>query len=49
MVKVAGSLQRSGEVMKLVNESMKLPEMSRAVMEMAKGEEGRGLRPRAAG
>lgn len=43
MVKVAGSLQRSGEVMKLVNESMKLPEMSRAMMEMAKEMQKAGL------
>jgi hypothetical protein len=37
MVKVAGSLQKSSEVMKLINESMRLPEMTRSMMEMAKG------------
>ena len=39
MVKVAGSMQRSTEVMKLVSESMKLPEMQRTMMEMARGEQ----------
>jgi hypothetical protein len=43
MVKVAGTLQRSSEVMKLVNESMKLPEMQRTMMEMSKGEGGGGV------
>lgn len=37
MVKVAGSLQRSSDVMKLVNESMRLPEMQKTMMEMGKG------------
>lgn len=40
MVKVAGSLQRSNEVMRLVNESMRLPEMQRTLMEMSRGEWG---------
>jgi hypothetical protein len=38
MLRVSGSLQKSGEVMKLVNESIKLPEMQRTMFEMSKGE-----------
>ena len=37
MVRVAGTLQRSTEVMKLVNESLKLPQMQRTMMEMSRG------------
>lgn len=37
MVRVAGSLQKSNDVMKLVNESMKLPELQKTMMEMSKG------------
>lgn len=37
MVKVAGTLQRSTEVMKLVNESLRLPALQRTMMEMSKG------------
>eukprot|EP00879_Flechtneria_rotunda_P020589 GHRR01021664.1.p3 GENE.GHRR01021664.1~~GHRR01021664.1.p3 ORF type:complete len:133 (+),score=55.95 GHRR01021664.1:202-600(+) len=36
MVRVSGSLQRSGEVMKLVNDSLKLPEMQKTMYEMSK-------------
>ncbi|KAI8464989.1 MAG: Snf7-domain-containing protein [Monoraphidium minutum] len=43
MVKVAGSLQKSTDVMKLVNETLKLPEMTRAMMEMAKEMQKAGL------
>jgi hypothetical protein len=39
MVRVCGSLQKSGEVMRLVNDSLKLPEMQRTMFEMSKGEE----------
>jgi hypothetical protein len=38
MLRVSGSLQKSGEVMKLVNESIKLPEMQKTMFEMSKGE-----------
>jgi L-asparagine transporter-like permease len=37
MLRVSGTLQKSGEVMKLVNESIKLPEMQRTMFEMSKG------------
>jgi hypothetical protein len=37
MLRVAGHLQKSTEVMKLVNDTMKLPEMQKAMMEMSKG------------
>jgi charged multivesicular body protein 3 len=37
MVRVAGTLQRSGEVMKLVNESLRMPELQRTMMEMSRG------------
>ncbi|KAJ9052704.1 Vacuolar protein-sorting-associated protein 24 [Entomophthora muscae] len=36
MAKMAGSLQKSAEVMKLVNKLIKLPEISAAMMEMSK-------------
>lgn len=36
MVRVAGTLQRSGEVMKVVNEMMKLPELRQNMMEMSR-------------
>jgi len=38
MLRVSGSLQKSGEVMKLVNDTIKLPEMQRTMFEMSKGE-----------
>jgi hypothetical protein len=38
MLRVSGSLQKSGEVMKLVNETIKLPEMQKTMFEMSKGE-----------
>lgn len=38
MLRVSGSLQKSGEVMKLVNDSLKLPEMQKTMFEMSKGE-----------
>jgi hypothetical protein len=37
MLRVSGTLQKSGEVMKLVNDSIKLPEMQRTMFEMSKG------------
>ena len=37
MVRVAGTLQKSSEVMKLVNDSMKLPALRATVMNMSKG------------
>lgn len=37
MLRVSGTLQKSGEVMKLVNESIKLPEMQKTMFEMSKG------------
>lgn len=40
MTRVAGSLQKSGEVMKLVNNLMKVPQLQRTMMEMSKGERG---------
>ncbi|GBF93578.1 vacuolar sorting-associated protein [Raphidocelis subcapitata] len=43
MVKVAGTLQRSSDVMKLINESMKLPEMQRTMMDMAREMQKAGL------
>ncbi|KAI8474164.1 MAG: Snf7-domain-containing protein [Monoraphidium minutum] len=43
MVKVIGSLQKSTDVMKLVNESLRLPEMTRNMMEMAREMEKAGL------
>lgn len=36
MLRVSGSLQKSGEVMKLVNDTIKLPEMQRTMFEMSK-------------
>lgn len=39
MVRVAGSLQKSNDVMKLVNDSLKLPDMQKTMMEMSKGNE----------
>lgn len=38
MLRVSGSLQKSGEVMKLVNDTIKLPEMQKTMFEMSKGE-----------
>lgn len=43
MVRVAGSLQKSNDVMKLVNESMKLPELQKTMMEMSKEMQRAGL------
>jgi charged multivesicular body protein 3 len=40
MVRVAGTLSKSNEVMRLVNESLKLPELQRTMMEMSRGEAG---------
>jgi charged multivesicular body protein 3 len=37
MVKVAGHLQKSTEVMKMVNDTLKMPEIQRTMMEMSKG------------
>jgi charged multivesicular body protein 3 len=37
MLRVSGTLQKSGEVMKLVNDTLKLPEMQRTMFEMSKG------------
>lgn len=37
MVRVSGSLQKSVDVMKLVNDTLKLPELQRTMMEMSKG------------
>lgn len=36
MVRVSGTLQKSGEVMKLVNDSLKLPELQKTMFEMSK-------------
>lgn len=36
MVKVAGHLQKSTEVMKMVNDTLKMPEIQRTMMEMSK-------------
>ena len=38
MTRVAGSLQKSGEVMKLVNGLMKVPALQRTMMDMSRGE-----------
>jgi hypothetical protein len=38
MTRVAGSLAKSGEVLKLVNNLMKVPQLQRTMMEMSKGE-----------
>jgi len=43
MVRVAGTLSKSNEVMKLVNESLKLPEMQRTMMEMSREMQKAGL------
>ena len=37
MVKVAGTLQQSSEVMRVVNDMMKLPAMQEVMMNMSKG------------
>ncbi len=37
MAKVAGSLSKSTEVMKIVNNLMKVPELARVMQEMSKG------------
>lgn len=37
MARVSGTLQKSTDVMKLVNDTLKLPEMQRTMMEMSKG------------
>ena len=34
-IKVAGTLQRSGEVMKLVNQLVRLPELSQTMQQMS--------------
>lgn len=38
MTRVAGSLAKSGEVLKLVNNLMKVPQLQRTMMEMSRGE-----------
>jgi hypothetical protein len=38
MTRVAGALTKSGEVMKLVNNLMKVPQLQRTMVDMAKGE-----------
>ena len=38
MTRVAGTLQKSGEVMKLVNGLMKVPALQRTMMDMSRGE-----------
>eukprot|EP00877_Chromochloris_zofingiensis_P006370 jgi/Chrzof1/1987/Cz10g28280.t1 len=43
MVRVAGSLQKSNDVMKLVNDSLKLPDMQKTMMEMSKEMQRAGL------
>lgn len=37
MLRVSGTLQKSTDVMKLVNETLKLPEMQRTMFEMSRG------------
>jgi hypothetical protein len=39
MTRVAGALTKSGEVMKLVNNLMKVPQLQRTMVEMARGGE----------
>ncbi len=38
MTRVAGALTKSGEVMKLVNSLMRVPQLSRTMAEMSRGE-----------
>lgn len=38
MAKVAGSLSKSTEVMKIVNSLMKVPELARVMQDMSKGQ-----------
>jgi charged multivesicular body protein 3 len=40
MLRVSGTLQKSTDVMKLVNDTIKLPEMQKTMFEMSKGAEG---------
>ena len=42
MIRVAGTLGKSSEVMKLVNDMVKLPELRSTMMEMSKGGWGGG-------
>lgn len=42
MTRVAGALTKSGEVMKLVNSLMRVPQLSRTMAEMSRGEGGGG-------
>jgi hypothetical protein len=37
MLRVSGTLQKSTDVMKLVNDTIKLPEMQKTMFEMSKG------------
>lgn len=37
MTRVAGSLAKSGEVMKLVNNLMKVPQLHKTMVEMSRG------------
>ena len=41
MTRVAGSLAKSGEVLKLVNSLMKVPQLHRTMVEMSRGARGR--------
>lgn len=45
MVKVAGSLGKSAEVMKIVNNLMKVPELAKVMQDMSKGEQQQPLQP----
>ena len=49
MTRVAGSLAKSGEVLKLVNNLMKVPQLQRTMMEMSRGELGGRAGGRAGG
>jgi hypothetical protein len=40
MLRVSGTLQKSTDVMKLVNDTLKLPEMQKTMFEMSKGAVG---------
>lgn len=50
MTRVAGALTNSGEVLKLVNNLMKVPQLQRTMVEMSRGgPTARGLEGRAGG
>lgn len=42
MTRVAGALTKSGEVMKLVNSLMRVPQLSRTMAEMSRGKGRQG-------